>query len=340
MKILFIGGTGTISSAITELAAKKGLEVYLFNRGSRLSIFEDGKVPQNVTVIRGDIHDEASAAELLKGQNFDAIADFIAFDVPDLERDYRLFCGKTGQFFFISSASAYQKPLSSPFITESTPLSNPLWDYSRKKIACEEYLMHLYRENGFPVTIIRPSHTYSDRSMPVAVHGKNGSWSVLKRIMEGKEVIVPGDGSSLWTLTHNSDFAKAFVGLIGNLHAIGETYHITSDESLTWNQIYECIGRAFHVPVKAVHISSDTLAKARPECVGSLLGDKSNTVIFDNSKIKRAVPDYVATVRFDEGARRAAAWILNHPEAQIPDPDFDAWTDSLLDKYHNFCGSL
>lgn len=340
MKVLFIGGTGTISSEITKLAARKGNEVFLFNRGGRLSILEDGGAPEGITVIRGDIHDETRAAALLKDYTFDAVADFIAFDVSDLERDFRLFHGKTSQFFFISSASAYQKPLSSPFITESTPLSNPLWEYSRKKIACEEYLMKRYREDGFPITIIRPSHTYGDRSVPLAVHGSKGSWSVLKRMLTGREVIIPGDGSSLWTLTHNTDFAKAFTGLIGNLHAIGETYHITSDESLTWNQIYECVGRALHVPVRAVHIPSDALAKARPECVGSLLGDKSNTVIFDNSKIKRAVPGFTAETRFDEGAKRAVSWILNHPEAQTEDPEFDAWTDGILDNYHKFYDSL
>ena len=231
MKILLIGGTGTISSAVTALAAKRGMEVSLFNRGERLAggdhpVFSDG-LPEGIRIIRGDIRNEAKAAALLDGMTFDAVADFIAFDPSDLERDYRLFRGKTAQFLYISSASAYQKPPADPVITESTPLSNPLWEYSRKKIAGEDFLMRRYREDGFPVTIVRPSHTYSDRSMPVAIHGKKGSWQVLKRMLDGKEIIIPGDGSSLWTLTHSDDFARAFVGLIGNIHAIGSAFHIT-----------------------------------------------------------------------------------------------------------------
>lgn len=339
MKVLLIGGTGTISSAITALAAEKGMELVLFNRGTRLSLFPGG-LPKNVSVICGDIHNEAFASVLLQGIEFDAVVDFIAFDTKDLERDFRLFRGKTRQFIFISTASAYQKPPASPFLTESTPLCNPFWEYSRKKIAGEEYLMNCYRTHGFPVTIVRPSHTYSDRSMPVAIHGKHGSWSTLKRILDGKEVIIPGDGTSLWTLTHNTDFAKAFVGLLGNIHAIGNAYHITSDESLTWNQIYECIGLALHRPIHAVHIPTDALARSNPDYAGTLLGDKANTVLFDNSKIRRLVPDYTATVRFDEGARRIAAWVLSHPEVQTPDPDFDAWTDDMLAKYHTFYDAL
>ena len=344
MKILLIGGTGTISSAVTALAAKRGMEVYLFNRGERLAggdhpVFSDG-LPEGIRIIRGDIRNEPKAAALLDGMTFDAVADFIAFDPSDLERDYRLFRGKTAQFLYISSASAYQKPPADPVITESTPLSNPLWEYSRKKIAGEDFLMRRYREDGFPVTIVRPSHTYSDRSMPVAIHGKKGSWQVLKRMLDGKEIIIPGDGSSLWTLTHSDDFARAFVGLIGNIHAIGSAFHITSDESLTWNQIYECIGRTLGVAVNAVHIPSDALAKANPEYQGTLLGDKANSVLFDNTKIKRLVPGFTASIRFDEGARRAARYLLSHPQLQIPDPEFDAFTDHLLCKYHAFYDSL
>lgn len=328
MKALFIGGTGTISTAISALCVSKGWELYLLNRGTRADY-----APEGAHMITADITNVADVDAKLQGMHFDVVADFIAFTVDQVERDIQLFAGKTRQYFFISSASAYQKPLSSPVITESTPLCNPFWQYSRDKIACEDRLMAQYRKDGFPVTIIRPSHTYGDTGVPLAVHGKNGSFSVLERIRQGKKVIVPGDGLSLWTLTHNTDFAKAFVGLMGNLHAVGETYQIMSDESLTWNQIYEAIGAALGTAPKMVHIASDTLAALCGDYVGELIGDKSNSVIFDNSKIKRAVPDFVATTRFDEGVRRCVAHVYSHPALQVPDPDFDAWTDALIERY-------
>lgn len=330
-KVLFIGGTGTISTAITELAPRCGFELYLLNRGNRASL-----VPEGVKVIQADIYNEADVAEKLDGMTFDVVAQFIAFHPDALKRDVRLFSGKTKQYIFISSASAYQKPLSSPYITESTPLYNPFWEYSRNKIACEEYLMEEYRKNNFPVTIVRPSHTYGDFDVPLAVHGNNGSYSVIDRIKNGKKVIVHGDGNSLWTLTHSSDFAKAFVGLMGNFHAIGEALQITSDESLSWNQIYEIIGDALGVKPKLVHIPSDTLAKAHGDYIGGLLGDKAHTVIFDNSKIKRLVPGFTATIRFDEGVRRTLAYIEKHPEHQKLDPEFDAWTDKMIEAYEAF----
>lgn len=335
MKALFIGGTGTISTAITALAPLCGFELYLLNRGNKKDL-----VPEGVKVIHADIYNEADVKEKLKDMTFDVVAEFIAFDTEALKRDVRLFQGKTKQFIFISSASAYQKPLSSPYITESTPLSNPFWDYSRNKIACEEYLMKEYRENGFPITIIRPSHTYSDFEVPMAVHGKNGSFSVIDRIRNGKKVIVHGDGNTLWTLTHNSDFAKAFVGLMGNSHAIGEAVQITSDESLTWNQIYEIVGSALGVKPNLVHIPSDTLSKASSSFVGGLLGDKAHTVIFDNSKVKRLVPGFTATVRFDQGVRRILANQLNRKDLQRPDPEFDEWTDRMIEAYEAFESKL
>lgn len=328
MKVLFIGGTGTISTAITQMAPAYGFELYLLNRGSRMKL-----VPEGVKVIEADIHQEEDVRKKLQDYEFDVVADFIAYDVEAIKRDIRLFAGKIRQYIFISSASAYQKPLSSPYITESTPLYNPFWLYSRNKIACEEYLMKEYRENGFPITIVRPSHTYGDYEVPLAVHGKNGSFSVLNRMLQGKKVIVHGDGSSLWTLTHSKDFAKAFIGLMGNIHAIGEAFQITSDESLTWNQIYEIIGSALQVTPKIVHIPSETLAKAYPELTGGLLGDKTHTVIFDNSKVKKIVPDYKATIRFDQGVRIAVANILADKELQRPDPDFDLWTDKMIEVY-------
>ena len=327
MKALFIGGTGTISMAITRaLAQHPDWELYLLNRGSR-----DTELPAGVRTIRADINNEAEAAAALDGLTFDCVCDFIAFVPAQLERDVRLFSGRTKQFMFISSASAYQKPLGNPRITESTPLVNPYWEYSRNKIACEEYLMRMHRENGFPVTIIRPSHTYDERNVPVGVHGSKNAWQVLKRMMDGKPVIVHGDGTTLWTVTHNTDFAKAFIGLMGNIHAIGETYHITSDESVTWNQIHRIIADELGVAFKPYYVPSDFLHAVGPyDFEGSLTGDKANTVLFDNAKIKQAVPDFVCTVRADQGLRRTVRHMLATPELQMEDPEFDAWCDKVI----------
>ncbi len=330
MKALFIGGTGTISSAITrQIASDCNWELYLLNRGNR-----NHELPANVKTIIADINDEQQAKEALQGMDFDVVCDFIGFLPEQVERDYRLFKGRTRQYMYISSASAYQKPLSSPYITEGTPLANPYWLYSRNKIASEEVLMRHYREEGFPITIIRPSHTYDERSIPVAAHGKNGSWQVLKRMIEGKPVIIPGDGTTLWTVTHNSDFAKAFVGLMGNVHAIGESFQITSDENLTWNQIHEIVANALGVKLKAYHVSSEWLAAVGPEydLEGGLIGDKANTVIFDNTKLKRAVPGFVATTSFAQGARKTVEHILAHPELQRADPEYDAWCDRVIEQ--------
>lgn len=326
LKVLLIGGTGTISMAITRRLAAQGHEVFLFNRGSRTA-----ELPENVNVICGDISNETEAAAILEGMQFDAVGEFIGFTPDQVQRDVRLFSGKTRQYLYISSASAYQKPLSESVITESTPLFNPYWQYSRDKIACEAYLMQQYRENGFPVTIIRPSHTYDERSVPLGVHGKNGSWQVVQRIKEGKPVIIHGDGTSLWTITHNSDFAKGYCGLVGNIHTIGQAYHITSDERVSWNQIYQCIADTLGVPLKAYHISSDFLAAISDyDFEGSLIGDKASTVIFDNSKIKHAVPEFRADIRADQGIRMTVQNILAHPELQKPDPEFDAWCDRVI----------
>ena len=327
MKALFIGGTGTISMAITKsLASNPDWELYLLNRGNR-----SDELPANIQILQADINDETKVADLIKDLHFDCVCDFIGFVPAQLERDYRLFKGKTDQFIYISSASAYQKPLASPYITEGTPLANPYWQYSRDKIACEDYLMKLYREEGFPVTIIRPSHTYDDRSVPLGVHGSKGSWQVVKRMLEGKPVIIHGDGTSLWTMTHNTDFAKGFIGLMGNLHAIGEAFQITSDESLTWNQIYQAIADALDVELHPYHVSSEFLASTgKYDLTGSLIGDKANSVIFDNTKLKRVVPDFVATTRFDQGIRQSIDYILSHPECQTPDPEFDAWCDNII----------
>ena len=326
-KALFIGGTGTISSAITaQLAAEGEWDLTLLNRGNR----NDG-VPENVRVLKADINDEAAVERLLEGTQWDCVCDFIGFTVDQVERDWRLFRGRTKQYMYISSASAYQKPLASPYITEGTPLVNPYWQYSRDKIACEDFLMEKHRTEGFPVTVIRPSHTYDDRKVPVGVHGDIGSWQVLRRMLDGKPVIIQGDGTSLWTLTHNTDFAKGFIGLMGNPHALGNAFHITSDEVLTWNQIYQALADALGVPLRAYHVASEFLDAVGPyDYAGGLLGDKANTVLFDNTKLKRAVPGFQATVRYEQGIRRTVANILAHPELQVPDPAFDAWCDRVI----------
>ncbi len=332
MKALFIGGTGTISMAITkQLAADPAWELYLINRGSR-----SAELPENVNVINGDINNEAEIIEKLGDLKFDTVCDFIGFVPSQLERDYRIFKDRTRQFMYISSASAYQKPLSDYRITEATPLANPYWEYSRNKIACEEYLMKMYRENGFPVTIIRPSHTYDERSVPLGVHGDKGSWQVVKRMLDGKPVIIHGDGTSLWTMTHNSDFAKAFIGLMGNIHAIGESFQITSDESVTWNQIYKAIADTLGVEFKPYYVPSDFLhAVSNYDFAGSLIGDKANSVVFDNSKLKRTVPSFVATVRYDQGIRMTIEHVLAHKELQQEDKEFDEWCDKVITALEN-----
>ena len=330
MKALFIGGTGTISMAIVRrLAEKTDWEVWLLNRGRRAA-----DVPEGVRTITADMNDEADVAEKLQGMFFDTVCEFIGFTVDQVERDWRLFKGKTRQYIYISSASAYLKPAAGYVITEGTTLANPYWEYSRNKIASEEFLMKKHREEGFPVTIVRPSHTYDERSVPLAVHGRNGSWQVIRRIMEGKPVIIPGDGSSLWPLTFNTDFARGFVGLMGNRHAIGEAFQITGDETLTWDQVYRTVADALDKELAAYHVSADFLAETGKkygyDYAGELLGDKSVSVVFDNRKLKRAVPDMRTTVPFHAGVRKALDYILSHPECQREDPDFDAYCDKVI----------
>lgn len=331
MKILMIGGTGTISMAITRRLAAMGEDLWLLNRGTR-----SAELPEGVKTIQADISDEAATAKKLEGMTFDVVCEFIGFVPEQVARDIRLFTGKTKQYMYISSASAYQKPLSDYLITESTPLANPYWEYSRNKIACEELLMKAYRETGFPVTIVRPSHTYDERSLPLGVHGPKGGWSVVRRIKEGKPVILHGDGATLWTVTHNSDFAKGFIGLMGNIHAIGDSFHITGDESLTWNQIYQIIADYLGVELHPYYVPTDFLAQTCYFDLGSgLIGDKSNTVVFDNSKLKRAVPGFVQEVSFRKGAAMALDHILSHTECQQDDPEFDAWTDRVIAAMEN-----
>ena len=331
-----IGGTGTISSAITRQLAASGHDLWLLNRGHRKD-----EVPTGVRQIIADVDDTGEVQRQIGDAQFDAVCEFIGFVTSQVERDIRLFRNRTNQYIYISSASAYNKPAANHVITEGTTLANPYWEYSRNKIACEELLLKVYREEGFPVTIVRPSHTYCERAVPVSVHGLKGSWQVLKRMLEGKPVIVHGDGSSLWTLTWNEDFASGFIGLLGNPKAIGEAFQIMSVEQLTWNQIYECVARALHVTPRLYHVSSDFLAATSPKAwdfTGNLLGDKAVTVVFDCSKLKRVVPGFQAVTRFDEGVRRCVDHILAHPELQVEDPDFDAWCDRVIEAQERSVG--
>ena len=323
-----IGGTGTISSAITRQLAESGHDLWLLNRGNRRN-----EVPSGVTQVIADIDDTAEVLRQIGDEQFDAVCEFIGFVPEQVQRDIRLFTGRTRQYVYISSASAYNKPAANHVITEGTTLANPHWEYSRNKIACEELLMKAYRDDAFPVTIVRPSHTYCERSVPVSVHGPKGSWQVLKRMLDGKPVIIQGDGSSLWTLTWNEDFARGFIGLLGNPKTIGEAFQIMSDEQLSWTQVYQCVANALGVELKPYYVSSAFLAKAAPseyDFEGNLLGDKSVTVVFDCTKLKRAVPGFKAVVRFDEGVRRCVAYLKAHPELQVEDPEFDAWCDRVI----------
>lgn len=331
MKVLLIGGTGRISLEITRLLSlDDNVQVYLLNRGNR-----NQNLPRNITLLKADIKEEKEVKKLLESYSFDVVADFIAFDINEIERNIRLFSDKTKQYIFISSASAYQKPVISCCITESTPLKNPYWEYSRNKIACEDRLIREYRQTGFPITIVRPSHTYDIRNVPVCIHGKNGGWQTIKRMLENKPVIIPGDGTSLWTLTSAVDFAKGFIGLLGNNRAIGHAVHITSDETLTWNQIYDCIADTLSVKLNAVHIASDFLVACNPELYGPLLGDKANSSVFDNTKIKNLVPGFSASTRFDQGVRETIRNMLEQKSLQIEDKEFDCWCDQVIAAYQD-----
>ena len=330
MKVLFIGGTGIISSACVELAVARGMDVWVLNRGKRSS-----DLPAGVKSITVDVRNEAEAARAMEGHTFDAVADFISFSVEQVEAGIRLFAGKCGQFLFISSASAYQKPGTHHVITESTPLANPFWEYSRNKIACEERLIREYRERGFPVVNVRPSHTYSQTVIPCCM-GNWASWTIIDRMIKGLPTVVPGDGTSFWVMTHNTDFAKAFVGLLGNPRSIGHAFHITSDEVLSWDQIYKTVASVVGVNnPNLLHIASDFICKVDPGLTGSLIGDKSNSVIFDNSKIKSFVPGYVATVNLREGVERSVRWFNADPSRKTIDEKTNALHDRLAERYKN-----
>lgn len=324
MKVLFIGGTGIISSACSQLVVERGDELYLLNRGQTTK----RPIPAGARVLHGDMRDAASARAALKDHKFDVVVDWIAFTPDQIENDLSLFRDRTGQFIFISSASVYQKPIGQLPITESTPLHNPFWEYSRNKIACEERLNRAYRDEQFPITIVRPSHTYDRTLIPLS-----GGYTAIDRLRRGRPIIVHGDGTSLWVLTHHVDFAKGFVGLLGNPHAIGEAVHITGDEVLTWDQIAGLLARAAGVEPKIVHVASDFIAAFDPAWGAGLVGDKANSVIFDNTKIKRLVPGFVATIPFVRGAAEIMAWYDGDPARREVNHDFDRMTDRILDAY-------
>lgn len=319
MKALFIGGTGTISSACVDLAVARGIEVVLLNRG------QSTRPVAETAVLRGDIRDKQAVSKLLEDMRFDVVADFVAFTPEHIATDLELFRDRTAQYIFISSASAYQTPPANWLTSESTPLRNPYWAYSRAKIACEERLTAAYREDGFPITIVRPSHTYDATKIPL-----HGGYTNVQRMRQGKPVVVHGDGTSLWTLTHHRDFAKGFVGLMGNPHAIGEAIHITSDEALTWNQIAESLAAAAGAEAKIVHLTSERIAEYDADWGAGLLGDKTHSMLFDNSKIKRLVPDFVAAIPFRVGADEIIAWYDTHSNAQQIDSKFDALLDTMI----------
>ncbi len=323
MKVLFIGGTGFISTSVSRLALAKGLDLYLLNRGLRKWDLSGARS------LIADIHQPEQMRAALGNLQFDAVVDWVAYTPEDIERDLAIFRGRTKQFIFISSASAYQKPPGHHVIRESTPLRNPYWDYSRNKIACEDRLTRAYREEGFPVTIVRPSLTYGDANFPIAMGGW-GCYTLADRMKKGRPIIVHGDGSSLWVVTHAEDFAKGFLGLVGNAQALGEAFHITSDEVLTWNQIYETIADALGVKANVVHMASDFIARVSPLSAGPLLGDKAWSVVFDNSKIKEFVPGFQAVIPFREGIRRTLAWFAADKSRQRVDEAVNADLDRIL----------
>jgi nucleoside-diphosphate-sugar epimerase len=331
MKALFIGGTGNISTACSELALENGIELYILNRGNR-----NRPELKEAVFLKGDINDRNQIKSLLKNHMFDVVVNFIAFTPAEIERDISLFSGICKQYIFISSASAYQKPLTHQLITESTPLANPFWDYSRDKIACEDLLMKAYREHGFPSTIVRPSHTY-ETVIPAAI----GSWedfTLIDWMRKGKKVIIHGDGSSLWVMTHSRDFAKGLLGLMGNQRSIGHSFHITSDELLSWNQIYQAMAEAAGVELKAVHIASDFICREADKMGqswmwGNLLGDKANSAIFDNTKIKDFVPGFEATIPFRQGIKRTVEWFDADPSRTWIDEATTQFMDHLLKVY-------
>jgi nucleoside-diphosphate-sugar epimerase len=324
LRVLFIGGSGVISSACSQLAVERGIDLTVLNRGRS----EDRPLPAEATVLRADIADRAAVAGVLGEREFDAVVDWVAFTPDQVQADIEMFGGRTRQYVFISSASAYQTPPERVPVVESTPLRNPFWQYSRDKIACEDLLVSAHREDGFPMTIVRPSHTYDKTLVPF-----DGGWTVVDRMRQGKPVVVHGDGTSLWTLTHHKDFARGFVPLLGRRSALGEAFHITSDEAPTWNAIAHMLADAAGVEADIVHVPSDAIAAADSDWGAGLLGDKAHSMLFDNSKLRQLVPDFAATIPFETGARAIVAWYDEDASRRQVDAHLDAVMDSLVKTY-------
>lgn len=323
-KVLFIGGSGVISSASTRLAVERGLDVHVLNRGESTT----RPLPEGVTVLRGDVRDPASVRAALGDAQYDSVVDWVAFTPEHVRTDLELFTGRVGQYVFISSASAYQTPPSRVPVVESTPLRNPHWAYSRNKIACEDLLVEAYRRDGFPVTIVRPSHTYDRTLVPL-----DGGWTAVERMRQGREVVVHGDGTSLWTLTHHADFATGFVPLLGHPRTLGEAFHITSDDALTWDQITRALASAAGVEARIVHVPSDVIAAEDPGWGAGLLGDKAHSMVFDNSKVRRVVPSFRPTITFEQGAREIVDWFDADPARKVVDTRMDALMDRLVERF-------
>jgi nucleoside-diphosphate-sugar epimerase len=324
LRVLFLGGTGIISSACSRLAVERGIELFVLNRGQTTA----RPLPPEATVLRGDARDPVSVAAALAGRDFDAVVDWVAYTPEHVRADVGAFRGRIGQYVFISSASAYQTPPSRVPVVESTPLRNPYWQYSRDKIACEELLRAAYRDEGFPATIVRPSHTYDQTSVPL-----HGGWTALARMRQGKPVVVHGDGTSLWTLTHHTDFARGFVPLLGHPRTVGESFHITSGDVLTWDQITHALAAAAGVTADIVHVPSDLIAVADPDWGASLLGDKAHSMVFDNAKLRSVVPGYRAVIPFEQGAREIVAWHDEDRSMQRIDVGVDAVSDKLAEAW-------
>ncbi|MGH3214866.1 MAG: NAD-dependent epimerase/dehydratase family protein [Trebonia sp.] len=320
LKVLFIGGSGVISSACARVAVESDIDLYALNRGQSST----RPLPAGVHQMRADVRNPASVRDAIEDLEFDSVVDFVAFAPEHVRTDIEIFRDRTKQYVFISTASAYQTPPERLPVTESTPLRNPFWQYSRDKIACEDLLTREYRENDFPATIVRPSHTY-DATKTVL----SGGWTSLARMLAGQPVIVHGDWTSLWTVTHHDDFARAFVPLLGHPRTYGEAFHITSDDVLTWNQIARALAAALGVTARIVHVPSDVIAAADPEWGAGLLGDKAHSMVFDNSKLRSVVPGWRATVPFERGARQIADWYLADPARQVVNDRLDALMDKL-----------
>ena len=327
MKILFIGGSGVISRAVTQQTIAAGHELWLLNRGHRRPI-------EGTHSLVADMTDLDGVRAALRGHTWDVVVQWIAFKPEEVRRDIELFRDATRQYIFISSASIYQKPLAHYLITESTPRANPHWDYSRQKIACENELESAHQATGFPAVMVRPSLTYGEDQVPLVLNAWQQSWTAVDRLRRGAPVIVPGDGTSLWTITHNTDFAQGLIGLFGNPATLGHAFHITSDEVLTWDQIYRQTAQAAGVAApRIVHMPSDFIISCVPAAEGTLLGDKAVSAVFDNTKIKRFVPGFAAKTRFADGIRRTIAWFDGDPARQVIDPATNERWDKLIATY-------